>query len=197
VKNINSKHIESPRLSQAKFYLKIIGIPYLNENSNVSILSDYVETIIKFNHVFNNLSLASKLWVIKALPKSDIAIIWINIWNAQSRFNAKNIINRSFNIGSYIATIWGINMNSGVPQYKNCWKWKHIIFSCRIQGDKYIKYNGLHKSKHHRYFTWCCKANPKTNSSRLETKQDKLCLHSFKCSNYQGDYQADSNYYLF
>ena len=88
-------------------------------------------------------------------------------------------------------------MNSGVPQYKNCWKWKHIIFSCRIQGDKYIKYNGLHKSKHHRYFTWCCKANPKTNSSRLETKQDKLCLHSFKCSNYQGDYQADSNYYLF
>jgi len=66
VENINSEDIESPRLPQSKSYLKITGIPYLIENSNISILPDFVETIIKSNYVFNNLSLASKLQVIKA-----------------------------------------------------------------------------------------------------------------------------------
>jgi len=79
VENINSEDIESSRLSQSKSYLKIIGIPYLIENSNVSILLDFVKTIIKSNYIFNNLSLASKLQVIKALPKSNMAIVWIDI----------------------------------------------------------------------------------------------------------------------
>ena len=105
VENIKSEDIESSRLPQSKSYLKIIGIPYLIENSNVSILSDFVKTIIKSNYIFNNLLLASKLQVIKALPKSDMAIVWIDIWDAQSEFNAKNLINRSSNVGSYIATI--------------------------------------------------------------------------------------------
>ena len=75
----NIKDIELPRLSWSKFYLKIIGIPYLIENSNVSILLDYVEMIIKSNHVFNNLLLVSKPWVIKTSPKSDMPIVWIDI----------------------------------------------------------------------------------------------------------------------
>jgi len=53
IKNVNSEAIEISRLSQSKFYLKIIGI----------------------------LLLISKPQVIKALPKSDIAIIWVNIWD--------------------------------------------------------------------------------------------------------------------
>ena len=57
MENINFKDIELLRLLQSKFYLKIIGISYLIENSNVLILSDFVETIIKSNYVFNNLSL--------------------------------------------------------------------------------------------------------------------------------------------
>jgi len=61
MKNINSRDIKLLRLPQSKFYLKIIGIPYLIENSNISILSNFVEMIIKSNHVFNNLSLISKL----------------------------------------------------------------------------------------------------------------------------------------
>ena len=105
MKNINSENIELPRLLQSKSYLKIIGISYLIENSNISILSDFAEMIIKSNHVFNNLSLVSKLQVIKASPKFNMAIIWIDIWDAQSGFNAKNLINRSFNIRSYIVTI--------------------------------------------------------------------------------------------
>ena len=37
--------------------------------------------------------------------KSDIAIIWIDIWDAQSSSKAKSLINRCFNIGNLIATI--------------------------------------------------------------------------------------------
>ena len=72
-----------------------------------------------------------------------------------------------------------------------------MTFLYRIQEAKYIKCNSLHKSKHYRYSAWCCKANPKTNPLRLETKQDELCPHSFKYSNCQDDYQVDSNHYSF
>jgi len=61
VKNINSEDIKTPRLSQLKSYLKIIGISYFMENTNILITPDFVESIIKVNHIFNNLLLTSKL----------------------------------------------------------------------------------------------------------------------------------------
>ena len=48
-------------------------------NTNIPINSEFIELVIKFNHIFNNLLLASKLRVIKASPKSDMAVIWIDI----------------------------------------------------------------------------------------------------------------------
>ena len=79
VENVNLEYIEAPRLPQLKFYLKIICIPYLMENTNIPIMSDFIESIIKSNHIFNNLSLVSKPQVIKASSKSDIAIIQVGI----------------------------------------------------------------------------------------------------------------------
>jgi len=73
-----------------------------------------VEDIIKSNHIFNNITLASRPYIIKISLKSDMAIIWVDIWDVQSRSKAKRLINRCFNIGSYIVTIRGANMNPGV-----------------------------------------------------------------------------------
>ena len=67
--------------------------------------SSMIETILKNNHIFNNVSLASKPWVIKTSPKLDMAIVWLDIWDVQSGSKAKCLINRCFNIGSYITTI--------------------------------------------------------------------------------------------
>ena len=39
---------------------EIISIPYFMENANVFITSDFLESIIKANHIFNNLLLTSK-----------------------------------------------------------------------------------------------------------------------------------------
>ena len=122
-----------------------------------------------------------------------MAIVWLDIWDVQSRKNTKILINRCFNVGNYIATIRGTNMNPGVPQCKNCWKWGHATFSCRIQSAKCVKCNGLHKSEHHRKFGWYCKANAKLNLPQLETKKGEPCSHLFKCLNCCGDHQADSN----
>jgi len=69
------------------------------------IKSDDIESIIKTTHVFNDITLMSKSYVIKTSSKLDIVVVWINIWDAQSRANAKCPINRLFNIGKYIATI--------------------------------------------------------------------------------------------
>ena len=121
--DINSLQVEDSRLPKSKSYLKIIGIPYYpHVNSQEELTSTDIETVIKQNHIFDNISLSSKLRVIKVSPKSDMAIVWIDIWDVQSGHNVKLLINRCFNVGNNIATIKGANMNLGVPQCKNCWK---------------------------------------------------------------------------
>jgi len=65
-----------PHLPQSKSFLKIIDIPYFpNGNLQEHLNSLDVENIIKQNHIFNNVTLASKPRVIKVSPKSDMAII--------------------------------------------------------------------------------------------------------------------------
>jgi len=73
-----------PRLSQFKSYLKIISIPYIIENTNILINADVVEEILKRNHIFNNIILVLRSHIIKVSPKSDMAIIWFDIWDIQS-----------------------------------------------------------------------------------------------------------------
>ena len=112
---INTNGVKVPRLSQFKSYLKIIGIPYLQETLVTFITLSVVEGIIKNNHIFDNIMLASKPYIIKVSSKSDIAIIWVDIWDVQSGSKTKGLINRYFNVGSYITTIRGANMNLGIP----------------------------------------------------------------------------------
>jgi len=73
-----------PRLSQFKSYLKIISILYIIENTNILINADVVEEILKRNHIFNNIILVLRSHIIKVSPKSDMAIIWFDIWDIQS-----------------------------------------------------------------------------------------------------------------
>ena len=40
-----------------------------------------VKSIIKQNQIFDNVVLISKPCVIKVSPKSDMSIIWIDIWD--------------------------------------------------------------------------------------------------------------------
>jgi len=128
--NTDTDQIYSPRLPQSKSYLKIVSIPYLVEYLNSCLSSNDVEKILKSNHIFNDIVLASKPRVIKISPKLDISIIRIDIWDMQNSSKAKTIINRHFNVGSFIATVCRVNMNPRVPQCKNCWKWGHTAGVC-------------------------------------------------------------------
>jgi len=110
----NADKVLPARLPQSKLYLKIVGIPFISEKTNSHISSDKIEGILKNNHLFNNIVLASKPCIIKVSPKSDMAIIWIDIWDTQTESNAKKIINCRFNISSYITTVCGTNMNPDV-----------------------------------------------------------------------------------
>ena len=119
--DINSLQVDEPRLPKSKSYLKITGIPFFpHSNSQERLTSDDIKMILKQNHIFDNVSLASKLRVIKVSSKSDMSIVWIDIWDVQSGKNTKMLINRCFNVGNFIATIRGANMNPRVPQCKNC-----------------------------------------------------------------------------
>ena len=78
-KHISLEDVETPCLSQSKSYLKIIDIPYLIENTNTSLNSSVVKTILKNNYIFNNVAIVLKSCIIKVLFKLDIAIIWLDI----------------------------------------------------------------------------------------------------------------------
>ena len=69
-----AEQISSPRLPQSKSYLKIVGIPYINNITNSRFSSDDVESILRSNHIFNDIILASRPCIIKVSPKSDIVM---------------------------------------------------------------------------------------------------------------------------
>jgi len=78
VKNLLSSDVENislPRLPQSKSYLKIVGIPYISKKTNNQISSDDIENVLKNNHLFNDIVLASKPCIIKVSPKSNMTII--------------------------------------------------------------------------------------------------------------------------
>ena len=120
IDNIDPVSIEVLCFSKSKSYIKIVGLSY---NSELGVItSNFIEGVLKEMHLFNNVTLASKPHVIKVSPKSDKAVVWMDIWDSQSSSIAKNIINHHFNIGCYVATIQGTSTNPGIPQCKNCWK---------------------------------------------------------------------------
>jgi len=104
--DINALQAEEPHLPQLKSYLKIIDIPFFpHGNSQDHLTSSDIEMILKQNQIFDNVTLAFRPRVIKVSPKSDMSIVWIDIWDVQSGSKAKILINRCFNVGRYIATI--------------------------------------------------------------------------------------------
>ena len=129
---IDTTSIEVPCFLQSKSYLKIIGILYYQENSLNPITLKVVEDIVKQNQIFDNIALMSKLCVIKVFPRLDMAIVWLDIWDIQSNSKTKGLINQYFYVMNYITTIREINMNLGVLQCKNCWKWSYVTFSYKI-----------------------------------------------------------------
>jgi len=166
IKNINNialDSIESPHLPKSKLYLKIIGLLHLMGNGIIT--PDFVKGVLKETHLFKDVSLASKPRIIKASPKSNMAVVWVDIWDSQSSSLAKNIINCCFNIGCFIATVRGMNMNLGILQCKNCWKWGHLILSCCSHISRCAKCYGAHVTGHHREKAWCCMENKKTNQT--------------------------------
>jgi len=102
---VEEDQIESPRLPQSKLYLKIVSISYVSNQTNMKLSSDKVEKILKNRHIFNDIVLTSKLRIIKISPKSDMSIVWIDIWDTQSSAKAKSLINKRFNIENFITTI--------------------------------------------------------------------------------------------
>ena len=77
IKNINLDLIEGPHLPKSKSYMKIIGLPY-KTNQGV-ITPNYIEGVLKELHLIKNVVLASKPHVIKASPKSNIVVVWVDI----------------------------------------------------------------------------------------------------------------------
>ena len=91
INNIDPSSIEAPCLPKSKSYMKIVGLPLNSESGTIT--PDFIESVLKETHLFKDATLASKPRVIKVSPKSDKAVIWVDIWDSQSGSVAKNIIN--------------------------------------------------------------------------------------------------------
>jgi len=113
--NIDLEYIDILQLSMFKLYLKILGLSYIVDSTNLSITPDIIKGVLKETHIFNNVVLTFKPHIIKASNNSDSVVIWVNIWDSQNDFKAKSIINCQFNIECFIATIYNTNINPSIP----------------------------------------------------------------------------------
>ena len=77
IKNVDLNSIESPCFPKSKSYMKIIGLPYKIDQG--VIIPDFIEGVLKDTHIFKDIMLASKPYVIKTSPKSDMAVVWVDI----------------------------------------------------------------------------------------------------------------------
>ena len=153
--SINSEYVNSPQLPKLKLYLKILGFSYLAEGTNQPITSEIVTSeivteAIQQMYIFKDVTLTLKPYIIKVLSNSDSAVVWINIWDSKNGSIAKSIINQCFNMRKYIATICDTNMNLGVPQCKNYWKWGYSTLMCQSHTFRCSKCYGPYNTKHHR-----------------------------------------------
>ena len=73
IQNVNSNSIESLCLPKSKSYMKIIGLSYKIDQDAIS--PDYIKGVLKETYLFNGIILVSKSYVIKASPKSDMAVV--------------------------------------------------------------------------------------------------------------------------
>ena len=58
--DVNLNDIMSPKLSQSKFYLNILDILYFIDNTNLSVIFDIIERVIKITYIFNNIYYESR-----------------------------------------------------------------------------------------------------------------------------------------
>ena len=96
--NIDLNNVISLRLLQFKSYLKILDILYFWKNTNLPVMLNIIKRVIK-STIFDDIVLAFYLQVIKISPKSDMAIIWVDICDLQNGIKAKCLINRCFTVG--------------------------------------------------------------------------------------------------
>ena len=73
--DINTNDIQDVWLTQSKLYLKILGILYIKEDTDMSINSEVMKTVIKSTHIFNNVNIASKPYIVKVSSKSNMVIV--------------------------------------------------------------------------------------------------------------------------
>jgi len=83
----------SPRLPQSKSYLKILSVPFFGNNSLNPVNNSQVEEILSKTEMFHGITLAACPRVIRASRNSDMAVIWIDIWDSQNGTKAKTVIN--------------------------------------------------------------------------------------------------------
>ena len=141
--------IGSPHLPQSKTYLKILGVLFWCNQSSLPVTPAQVEGILAKTPVFEGITLVSKPRIIRASPRSDMAVIWVDNWDSQKGTKGKCLINRTFNFGKHVATVRGTNMHTGVPLCHNCWRWGHPTHICRAQGSRCQKYGGSHHVENH------------------------------------------------
>ena len=71
-----------PRLPQSKSFLKVLGVPYWDSKTSLSVTPVQVAEALSSSPLFEGVTLASMPRIMKASPSSDMSVIWIDIWDS-------------------------------------------------------------------------------------------------------------------
>jgi len=81
IDSANNDEILAPHPPQSKSYLKITSIPYIQFHSN-KLTGNDITNLMNHLELFEPVTLIAKPRVIKASSRSNMAIIWFDIWDS-------------------------------------------------------------------------------------------------------------------
>jgi hypothetical protein len=154
---------------------------------------DHLKKAMYESSLADFLHLDGPVRIIRNSKTSTFGTAYFNIWDSKSGSRARALIGRTFMLGPHTLLIRESNRQAGVPQCQRCWRWGHVIQSCKSQGLRCPLCSGPHTAEQHRGHAACCKGSTKANPPIPATPANEPCPHPPRCSNCKKEHASTSN----
>jgi hypothetical protein len=178
-------------LPSSTSYLKLVNVP-ITANDRLITPEIVLQQITKAGpSVRDFVVLQTPPRVVRDSPKSDTAMVYLNIADSISGARAWALLKQSVQFGRYIARFRAARANPGMALCSRCWHWGHPESACRAPQGRCPTCSGPHRKEHHRTLVGCCKGNPNANPPIPPMAEGLPCPHPIRCMNCHKAHAAD------
>jgi hypothetical protein len=173
-------------------YLKLVDVP-ITANDRLITPEIVLQQIAKAGPSVRDFVVLQTLpRVVRDLPKSDMATVYLNIADSVSGARAWALLKQSVQFGQYVACFRAAQANPGMALCSCCWCWGHPELACRTPQGRCPTCSGPHRKERHCTLAGCCKGNPSANPPIPQTAEGLPCPHPVRCMNCHKAHTADN-----